>query len=139
VSDNHFLENGLAPDQASIGAALGERYPLYLRILDSAPGFEREWKHYGRKYGWKLKVHDGEKALLELTIAETGILVSVAAREGELLELRSDQSLAALLAELSPPGARKEGWGIRLAIVDEGSCLRAETLIAAIAKIRLSG
>ena len=136
MSDNHFLAEDPAPDQASISAALGDKYPFYERVLKAAEGFERDWKHYGRKYGWKLKIHDGKKALLELTIDDAGFRVSIAARESEMEELQGDPALAAILAELLPPGKSKEGWGIRLPVVDETGCVRTVALIEAVAKAR---
>jgi hypothetical protein len=137
VSDNHFLAEEPAPDQTSISAALGGKFPLYERVLEAASGFERDWKHYGRKYGWKLKVHDGQKALLEISVEDSGFRVSIAARESEMEELREDPAAAAVLAELLPPGRSKEGWGIRLRVADEAACDRAVALTKLVAAIRL--
>ena len=134
VSDNFFLAENPAPEASAIASALGGALPWYESIMESSAGFEREWKHYGKKYGWKLKAHDGRKALFELTIGTAGFRVSVAAREGEIAALRED--LAPILDLLQPPGKSKEGWGIRLPIVDQESCDRARALIGAVAKLR---
>jgi hypothetical protein len=139
VSDNSFLEETPSPAPAAIAAALGERQSLYDGILEAAKGFEREWKHYGRKYGWKLKVHDGRKALLELTIAPDEIRLSLAVRESEMGELRGAPGVAPILELLLPPGKSKEGWGIRLSVVDAESLRQARALVAALAAIRLKG
>ena len=139
VSDNYFLAESPEPDQASVAAALGSGYPLYESVLEAAAGFQLEWKHYGRKYGWKLKAHDEKKALFELTVEAEGFRVSIAARESEMLALREDPASAAILAELLPPGKSKEGWGIRLSIVDAASRDRAIALIEAVAQIRREG
>ena len=126
MSDNYFLAENPAPDQTSIAAALGGKYSLFESIMAAADGFEKDWKHYGKKYGWKMKAHDGEKALFELTIGSVDIRLSVAARESEMQAL----------AELLPPGKSKEGWGIRLSVADEESALRAIALIKAVAALR---
>jgi hypothetical protein len=139
VSDNLFLEESLVPDAASIKAALGDRYPWYEGVLEAAKGFERDWKHYGKKYGWKLKAHDGTKALFELTLAAAGIRISIAARESELQALREGAKSASILAKLLPPGQSKEGWGIRLSVADAESYGQAVALIEALAEIRLKG
>jgi hypothetical protein len=136
VSDNYFLAENPAPDPASLAAALGGKYSLFERILEASEGFEKDWKHYGKKYGWKMKAHDGDKALFELTVTSADIRLSVAARESELERLRENPVAAALLAELLPPGKPKEGWGIRLSVSDEDSAGRAATLIRAVAAIR---
>jgi hypothetical protein len=126
VSDNYFLAENPAPEPASIAAALGGKYPLFESIMNASDGFEKDWKHYGKKYGWKLKAHDGEKALFELMVTAVDIRLSVATRESEMQEL----------AELLPPGKSKGGWGIRLSVADEESALRAIALIKAVAALR---
>ncbi len=139
VKENLFLEEGTVPVQASIAAALGDKLGLYERVIGAAPGFILDWKHYGRKYGWKLKAHDGAKALFELTVTAGDFRVSVAAREAEMQALRGDPASAAILERLLPPGKSKEGWGIRLSIADEGACADAVALIGAVAGIRQRG
>ena len=84
------MEGTSAPDAAAIEAALGGAYPWYEGVLEAAGGFERDWKHYGRKYGWKLKVHDGAKALFELGVTSGGLRIGMAVRERELQALRAD-------------------------------------------------
>jgi hypothetical protein len=136
VSDNYFLEEEPSPNEASIKAACGASYPWYEGILEAASGYELDWKHYGKKYGWKLKAHDGAKALFELGLGSAGIRISIAARESELEALRGDPAAEAVLAELLPPGKSKEGWGIRLLIDDEVDYGRALLLVKAVARIR---
>jgi hypothetical protein len=150
VSENQFIEQAEAPNAAAIEAALGSGYTRYEAIMEAAAGFMADWKFYGKKYGWKLKVHDGDKALLELSVMDTELRVSIAAREAEVEALRAGTvgtigtvgtagadglSFAALLAD----GKAKEGWGIRIAVVDEASCARACALIKAVAAMRLKG
>jgi hypothetical protein len=139
VSDNVFMEGTSPPDAAAIEAALGEGYPWYEGVLEAAGGFERDWKHYGRKYGWKLKAHDGAKALFELTVVAGGFRVGMAVRETELQAMRESPELAASLAGLLDEGRSKEGWGIRMSIDSEGIYKQACTLIEAVAAIRRRG
>lgn len=136
MSDNFFMAESPAPDEASLGAALGERYALYKRIMESVEGFEAEWRHYGKKYGWKLKVHDGEKALLELSAGPGGLRLAIAAREDELEELRSDEAAAAALEALLGPGGPKGGWAIAASVADEAGCASAVAILSALAEIR---
>ena len=139
MNDNHFLDETSSPDPASIKATLGEKYSWYEGVLAAAKGFSADWKHYGKKYGWKLKVHDGAKALLELTIGNAAFRISIAARESEMQALREEPETAAVLAGLLPPGKSKEGWGIRMAIDTADDYGRALLLIEAVAEIRRNG
>jgi hypothetical protein len=139
VSDNLFLDESPAPDAAAIKTALGDKYPWYQGILEAASGFEQEWRHYGRKYGWKLKAHDGAKALFELTVCAGVFRIGMAVRETELQAMRETPELAASLAGLLDEKRSKEGWGIRMTIEDEGVYKQACTLIEAVAGIRRKG
>ncbi len=139
VSENYFLGETPVPGPAGVKSALGDKYGLYEGVLEAAAGFAQDWKHYGKKYGWKLKVHDGAKTLLELTVASGSFRIGMAVREREVLAMREDASLAPLLGGLLDVDKAKEGWGIRLAVEDEGAYEQAVVLIKAVAGIRRGG
>ena len=136
MNDNLFLAELPAPEPASIAAALGQAHPWYEGVLGATEGFEREWRHYGKKYGWKLKIHDGAKALLELTIGTGGFRIGLAARERELELLRGDPLAAPVLAAFLDDRPEKEGWGIRIEIVNEARYAQALVLVGALAALR---
>jgi hypothetical protein len=130
------MEETNPPDAGALQSALGDKYPRYLGVLEAAVDLEQEWKHYGKKYGWKLKAHDGNKALFELTVVEGGFRIGMAVRERELQALRASPVAVAALGELLDAERSKEGWGIRLEIGDDGSYERALFLIKAVAGLR---
>jgi Protein of unknown function (DUF3788) len=136
VSDNRFLQEEPAPSPEALRTALGDKMLWYEGLLAAAPDFEPEWRFHGKKYGWKLKVHDGAKALFEMTVTDDGFRVSIAAREGELEELRGRPSTAACLSAFPPAG--KEGWGLRIEVTDEEAFHKALLLVQAIAELRLA-
>lgn len=136
MMDNYFLSEEPVPESAGIKTALGDKYAWYEGVLEAATGFAQDWKHYGKKYGWKLKVHDGAKTLFELTVAPSGFRIGMAVRERELLAVREDAALAPRLGGLLDADKAKEGWGIRIAVEDEESYGKAVALISAVAEIR---
>jgi hypothetical protein len=135
MSDNAFLAESPAPDPAVIAAALGPAHPWYEGVLEAAEGFQRDWKHYGKKYGWKLKIHDGDKALLELTVLAGAFRLGLAVRERELEALRADPVAQPIVAALIS-GKAKEGWGLRVEVRDEASQAQALVLVRALAALR---
>jgi hypothetical protein len=139
VSDNSFLEEVPFPDPAAISAVLGDKVRWYRGIIEAASGFQQDWKHYGKKYGWKLKVHEDAKALFELTVTTADVQINLAARESEVQALRSDPAAAAYLAKILPEGRSKAGWGIRIVVYDEGAYEKALFLIKKLAEIRRAG
>lgn len=138
MSDNYFLAETPEPDAEGVRAALGDKYAWYEGILAAADGFARDWKHYGKKYGWKLKVHDGSKTLFELGVAAGSFRVGMAVRERELEAMRADASLAPTLGGLLGEKA-KEGWGIRVDVKAAADYERAVALVEAVAAIRRKG
>jgi len=135
--DNVFLPETPAPEAASIAAALGPAHSWYESILEAAAGFKTSWRHYGRKYGWKLKIDDGEKALLELTVGTGSFRLGLAVREREIAALREDPAIAPLLETLLS-GKAKEGWGLRIVVDGAESRDRALSLVRAVAALRRS-
>lgn len=78
------------PTDAQVKAALGLAWEHFeaLQLLTAA--CEREWRHYGKKYGWKLKVHADDKVLFELTVAEGLFVLGLSLREQERQDLKAD-------------------------------------------------
>ncbi len=136
MNDNAFLPEHPAPDEAALAAALGPALSRYRAVLEAAEGYEREWKHHGPKYGWKLKLHDGDKALAEITVAPGSFQVALAARALELEELREDEAVAAALDARKPEAGAKGGWGLRVAVTDDASLATAVLLVKALAALR---
>lgn len=136
MNDNAFLPEHPAPDEAALAAALGPAFARYQAFLGAADGYEREWKHHGAKYGWKLKLHDGDKALAEVTVGSGSFLVALASRALELEELREDAAIESALDALRPEAGAKGGWGLRVAVTDDASLATAVLLVKALAALR---
>ena len=125
-----------APDEAAVSAILGERFAWYEAICDAGDDFEQEWKFYGKKYGWKLKVHDYVKTLFELTVGDGVFRIGLAVREGELAALRADPAVLECLGELLSAEKANEGWGIRLIVDTETRFQQALLLVQTVGVLR---
>jgi hypothetical protein len=134
--DNAFLAEQPTPDGTAIASSLGGARVWYEEILAASVGFKQDWRHYGRKYGWKLKIHDGSKALLELTVGAGAFRVGLAVRERELAALREDPATAPVLAAFLESKAAKEGWGIRIEVDSPVRHAEALALVRALAALR---
>ncbi len=128
MSINVLLAKAEAPDDGGIAAALGATRPLYDEIMSLTEGWDQTWKHYGKKYGWKLKVHEETKMLLELTVADGWFLVSLAIREQELAALQEDPAGSALADPGGTDGAAVGRYGFKIEVRDEAACERVKTL-----------
>jgi len=123
---NILLEKARVPDDGQIQGVLGATWPFFEEVRAQTKSCKQDWKHYGNKYGWKLKIHADDKNLCEVTVADGWFLVAMAIREKERKDLASDASLA----DLAGGGtAASEGYGIKVEIRDLASCERAKALL----------
>jgi hypothetical protein len=123
---NVLLEKTDEPTAQLVSARLGATAAFWAELLALTGGCEQDWKHYGKKYGWKLKIHAKDKTLLELTVADGWFLLAMAIREKERETLRSGAH-----ADLATDGASfPEGYGVRIEVRDRASFDRARALVS---------
>ena len=51
------------PSDAELRTLLGRRYAAYTAFLEQNAALRPEWKYYGAKSGWSLKLFDGKRNL----------------------------------------------------------------------------
>lgn len=123
-----FREKGSPPDDEGLRRALGESFALYTSVLKSIGNLPLEWKFYGTKYGWQLKVLQKGKALFYLVPFGHSFRIGFGVREEER-ELLLRKNLPAKAKE-ELKGAKKysEGYPLRF-LVSKQADLRAVLLI----------
>jgi hypothetical protein len=109
------------PTDDQVKAALGPAWEHFEALQRLTASCEREWRHYGKKYGWKLRVHADDKVLYEVTVAEGLFVVALSLREQERLALKADT--ANEWATRSPDGY------VKLEVRDAVSSERANALV----------
>lgn len=117
------LNDPTSPTDAQIKAALAASVAQFSELEALTEGFEREWRHYGKKYGWKLKVHADDKTLAEVTVADGWFLVAMSLREKERQALLADAATTSALGEVAAEGFFK------FEVRDAASFSRAAALV----------
>jgi hypothetical protein len=107
MSINVLNEKAEQPTDLQVKAAVGPAWVHFEALQALTAPFQREWRHYGKKYGWKLKVHADDKTLFELTVADGWFLVAMSLREKERQDLKADAATLALAGDASPEGFLK--------------------------------
>ena len=120
---NVLTEEHQPPTDAQVKTALSHSWAHFESLQALTQGFEREWRHYGKKYGWKLKVQSEDKVLFELTVADGWFMVALSLRESERRALMADAATLALAGEVSADGFLK--FGVR----DQSSRERTEAVV----------
>lgn len=126
MSVNVLLEKSDTPTDEQVKVSLGASWPLFEELRGLTQACAHDWKHYGKKYGWKLKVHANDKMLFELTVAEGWFLVAMAIREKERQDLMADASAASVDVAETPA---HEGYGIKVEVRDAASFERVKSLV----------
>jgi hypothetical protein len=112
----HFDQKEVSPHESTLKKDLGELYPAYKEILGLTEAFDREWKYYGKKHGWQLKVVRKGKALLYLIPQEKSFRVGFAVRENEKERLMNSGLPPKTKEELATAKKYPEGYPLRLEI-----------------------
>lgn len=116
------------PDEAKLKDVLGELYAAYQDIRTWTQDYRHEWKFYGPKYGWQLKVTQKGKALFYLVPLEKSFRVGFAVREKEKEILLNSKLRGQAKEELTLAKKYPEGYPLRF-LVRKKSEMKAVRLV----------
>lgn len=119
TSKVYFDRKEIVPDDQRLKIAFGLVYPAYKEIVTLIETYPREWKFYGPKYGWQLKVSHKGKALVYLTPVEGSFRLGFALRDNEKEALLNSKLPAKAKEELRAAKRYPEGYPLRLQVRKE--------------------
>jgi Protein of unknown function (DUF3788) len=122
------------PDDATLEQALSTTKKLWDAIvahLDSLPnGLVREWKFYGKKHGWQMKVTDGKRAVLYLIPHDGSFRAALALNDQAAAALRSQKIPPSLVREITTAKAYPEGRPARVNVTRRSDLTVVKKLLA---------
>jgi hypothetical protein len=124
----HFTSKDDIPGNLKLKRVLGNMFLSYQEILKLTEELPFEWKYYGKKFGWQLKVVLRGKALLYLVPLKNSFRLGFAVREQERDALLNSKLAAKAKAELAMVKKYHEGYPLRLT-VRKGSEMKSVRLI----------
>ena len=116
MNSAYFDQKEVAPDEPKLKKALGELYSAYKEVLELTDAYDKEWKYYGKKFGWQLKVTHKGKAMLYLTPLEKSFRIGFGVRENERERLLKSSLPPKTNEELATAKKYPEGYPLRLEI-----------------------
>jgi Protein of unknown function (DUF3788) len=123
-----------SPDDATIEQALGTTKKLWDAIvahLDSLPnGLGREWKYYGEKHGWQVKVTDRKRAVLYLIPHDGSFLAALALNDKAVAALPSQKIPPRLVREIATGKTYPEGRPARVEVTSTKDLTVVKKLLA---------
>jgi hypothetical protein len=137
MTPNAFIGQTEEPTERALAAALGPAKPFWDAIVvDMAQELglaEREWKSYGAKHGWALRLKRGKRNIVHLSPCQGSLHVLFILGDRAVTAARASK-LSARATKLFDAAPRyPEGTGIRI----EVASAKDLSLIKKLAKIKL--
>lgn len=120
-----------APSQAEVDAILGDGAGLLNVFLGRNPELRPEWKYYGAKHGWSLKVFQKKRNMCFVGHEPGAMAMAFVLGERAYEQLLAWDLRPELRASVEAAKKYPEGRGIRLIIRDESDLEDAQVLLEA--------
>lgn len=137
MKPNAFIGWTSAPAEADVVEALGPAKPVWDAIVedlfDELGLTEREWKSYGKKLGWALRLRRGKRNIVHLGPREGSFVVLLILGDRAMDSARAARLGAAAAERLDAAPRYPEGTGIRF----EPTRAKDLPLIKKLARIKL--
>ena len=129
-----FSDAGDKPDDASLCERLGRtktHWDAILDLVDAKYGdVAPEWKFYGKKHGWQLKLMGKKRAFAYMVPHDRSFLVGMALRPAEVEGLREAGIAEELAREIEEGKAFQEGRPAQIEVRSKGHVQVVKRLFA---------
>ena len=123
MSTNDFNDKQVMPDEAALAAEIGETKEVLDRIcsfIETETGqLTKEWKHYGQKSGWTLKLLSKKRNLLFVGPEEGYFIIAFVFGDRAVEAVVKSQLPEPIKNDLQNARKYAEGRGIRFEIRDD--------------------
>jgi hypothetical protein len=117
------------PQEQETAARMGPAYPLYRALVESGP-FTPEWKYYGAKYGWSLKLFEKKHNLCFIAPQEGAFQVAFVFGDRAVERVLASDCGEASKEELRTGKKYPEGRAVRLTVRSEAELAEVRKLLA---------
>lgn len=125
MEEKIFIDKTVKPDETKLKAAVGSSYKYWTELLKYAettfPPTTIEWKYYGVKSGWTMKLFSGKRNLLFLMPYEGFFRVGMVFGDKAVAEINKPALPKEIITELNDAKKYAEGRGLRIDIKDKPS------------------
>ncbi len=132
-----FDQKDVIPDERALKRSLGDVYSCYKEILSLTADCVTEWKFYGKKYGWHLKVMIKGRALLYLVPLQESFRVGCGVRDAEKEALLNSTLPESAKQELRTAKKYPEGYPVRFSIRRKSDMKSVRLVIALLRSMRM--
>ncbi|MDR2038472.1 MAG: DUF3788 domain-containing protein [Bacteroidales bacterium] len=122
MATSYFEDKALEPRDKDMEVALGSTYRLFEEIfrylVDTYEDIHPEWKHYGKKIGWQLKLFKGKRNIMFIVPFEGHFIVYFSFGDKAVQQVMESNLSNELKTELQNAKKYMEGRGINLPITE---------------------
>ncbi len=117
------------PSDEEVRARLRRAFPLFRALVEDGD-FRPEWKFYGPKHGWSLKLFEKKRNLCYLNPKEGAFDVAFIFGDRVREEVLAGSAPEAIKALFQGARHYPEGWGVRLTVGKKADLEQALRLLA---------
>lgn len=115
-----FMDKSIQPNEESIKEALGLKYKYWKEMRTSLDkkyeDLKEEWKYYGQKSGWTLKIFYKKRNLFFFSVYEDYFLIAFVFGDKAVDTISKSNLPAKLTDELVTSKKYAEGRGLRIEV-----------------------
>jgi hypothetical protein len=120
MTGNQLNDKAKKPSDAALSETMGKAKKhwdtLIAWLSKEHPGLIQEWKFYGEKYGWQLKIFDKKRAILYMVPHQGYFMAALALKEKAIASLKESNLPASLIEEIENAKAVPEGKPARIEV-----------------------
>ena len=106
----------IPPSEAELAGRLGKSLAAYQSLLEGNPDLRPEWKYYGPRTGWTLKLFDRRRNLCFVSPGEGNFVVAFLLGERAVSEALASELPEKVKSELSEARQYVEGRPVRVVV-----------------------
>ena len=118
------------PTTRELNALLGESYAAFKELTQRGSAVTREWKRYGKKSPWVLKVSQGDRTLFYVTPKAGSFEATVVLGERATEAALSGGVSKKLHSSIRAAKTYVEGRVVRVVVTDQADLASVEQLVA---------
>jgi hypothetical protein len=104
------------PGESELQAQLGDAWHVYRALLDATTDLRPDWKYYGQKYGWTLKLFAGKRNLCFVGPHAGELMVAFLFGERDVERVLQSDVAQSLKDELMAAKPYAEGRPLRIRV-----------------------
>ena len=128
-----FDDKTKQPTKQMLAKALGKRYQLWTDIaqyvVEKYPKAIEEWKYYGVKYGWSLRLKDRKRNIIYMGPRDGFFMVAFGFGDKGVDAVQDSSLPKSIKDELRNARKYVEGRGIRLQVRNKTDVTNIKTLV----------